>query len=48
MAIALIVVHPFGPHQKGDKITDSGQIAEIRVGENAPKVIAVQVPDASE
>lgn len=45
MAIALIVVHPFGPYKKGDQITDSGQVAEIRASENAPKVVAVHVPD---
>lgn len=39
--IALVVVHPFGDHQKGDHITDPALIAEILDSEHAASVVKV-------
>lgn len=27
--MALVVVHPFGPYKKGDKITDAAEVEKI-------------------
>lgn len=34
-AFILVVVHPFGDYQRGDRITDPAKIAEVLAGENA-------------
>lgn len=34
-AIALVVIHPFGDYQRGDRITDAAAIAAVLAGENA-------------
>jgi hypothetical protein len=39
--MALVVVHPFGPYKKGDKITDSGEVERILASSNAPKVVKI-------
>lgn len=31
----LVVVHPFGSHNRGDAITDPAEIAAVLAGENA-------------
>lgn len=34
-AFVLVVVHPFGDYQRGDRITDPAKIEEVLAGENA-------------
>ena len=34
-AFVLVVVHPFGDYQRGDRISDPTKIAEVLAGENA-------------
>ncbi len=47
MNIHLVVVRSFGPHAKGDRITDPTDIAAILAGENADKVVRLAMPDFS-
>ncbi len=46
MNIQLVVVQAFGPHAKGDCITDQAQIQTILAGENASHVVRVSTPAA--
>jgi hypothetical protein len=39
MARVLVVINPFGGHEKGARITDSGEIAKILKSEHAHHVI---------
>jgi hypothetical protein len=48
MNIQLVVVQAFGPHAKGDCITDPAQIQTILAGENARHVVRVTAPAAKE
>lgn len=41
----LIVIHPFADYQRGDKITDAAEIAQVLDGENAHHVNAVEATD---
>ncbi len=41
MNIHLIVVQAFGPHAKGDRVTDPAEIASILAGEHAGHVIKI-------
>lgn len=34
----LVVVHPFGPHQRGTKIEDSAEVDKILAGEHVHHV----------
>lgn len=42
--IILVVTHPFGPHQKGDQITDPETVAKAQETHPA-HVVRVSVPD---
>lgn len=42
---ALVVVHDFGSHKRGDQITDPVIIAKLRESENHANVVAVNLPD---
>ncbi len=44
MQFHLIVVQAFGPHAKGDVVTDAETIARILGGEHAVHVVRVSVP----
>ncbi len=44
MNIQLVVVRGFGPHAKGDCITDPAQIQTILAGENASHVVRIPAP----
>ncbi len=44
MDIKLVVVRPFGTHQRGDVVTDVTEIAEVQAGEHAGCVVRVAVP----
>ncbi|CAH2606523.1 protein of unknown function (plasmid) [Rhodovastum atsumiense] len=44
MAYHLVVTTPFGDRQRGDTITDQAEVARILAGEQADKVVKVQVP----
>jgi hypothetical protein len=46
MNIQLVVVQAFGPHAKGDCITDPAQIQTILAGGNAGRVVRVTLPTA--
>jgi len=37
----LVVVRPFGAHQKGDVITDAAEIASILASPNADHVVRI-------
>lgn len=41
MPLTLIVKEPFGSYERGDEITDPYDIASIRAGENALRVVQV-------
>lgn len=41
MPFHLVVVRAFGPHAKGDSVTDADAIATILAGENAADVVRV-------
>ena len=41
---ALTVVHPFGPYNRGDQITDPETVQKILDSENAPKVVRIAAP----
>ena len=41
MNTVLVVVRPFGPHAKGDVITDAATIAAVQAGQNAHCVVRV-------
>ncbi len=47
MNIHLAVVRSFGPHAKGDRITDATDIAVILAGENSDKVVRLSAPDVA-
>jgi len=34
-AFHLVVIHPFGTFEKGERITDGDKIADVNAGENA-------------
>lgn len=40
----LLVVHPFGDHQRGDQIDDAATMAAILGGVDADKVVQVAAP----
>ncbi|MDR3525384.1 MAG: hypothetical protein P4L66_14935 [Acetobacteraceae bacterium] len=40
----LVVVRPFGVHQKGDVITDAATIASILASPNADHVVRIPAP----
>lgn len=44
----LVVVQPFGPHQRGDLITDADAVKATLAGENAARVVAVHPPAPKE
>ncbi len=44
----LIVTSAFGDHQKGSKITDPSEIADVLAGENASHVIQSDHADEQE
>lgn len=44
----LVVVHAFGAHQRGDRITDDAEIQAVLAGENARSVHRVLREQASE
>jgi len=48
MNIHLVVVQAFGPHAKGDHITDPTSITSILASPNAPKVVRIQAPSAAQ
>lgn len=35
LRFALVVIHPFGDHKRGDRIEDAEAIAQVLKGENA-------------
>lgn len=37
-AFELMVVHPFGDYERGQRITDTGEIAKVLESENAKSV----------
>lgn len=41
MEMKLLVVRAFGPHTKGDILSDSGDIAKIIAGQHAGDVVRV-------
>lgn len=47
MAKVAVVLHPFGGHQRGDRISDATDIANILKGEQATFVVISNHPDAS-
>jgi hypothetical protein len=47
MNIHLVVVQGFGPHAKGDRITDPAEVAATLAGESADKVVRLSVPDTT-
>jgi hypothetical protein len=48
MNIHLVVVQAFGPHAKGDPITDPATTASILASPNAPKVVRIQAPSTAQ
>lgn len=46
MNIHLVVVRPFGAHQRGDVITDAGMVAQILASSNAHDVVRVAAKGA--
>ena len=44
MDIKLVVVRPFGTHQRGDVVTDVAEIAKVQAGEHAGCVVRVAEP----
>ena len=46
MNIHLVVVRPFGAHQRGDVITDAGMVAQILACSNALVVVRVDAKGA--
>jgi hypothetical protein len=46
MNFHLIVVQGFGPHAKGDRVTDATEVATILAGENASHVVRIPAPAA--
>lgn len=43
----LLVVHPFGDHQKGDQIDDAATMAAILGGVDADKVVQTAAPSVT-
>ncbi|MBV8465914.1 MAG: hypothetical protein JO218_08210 [Burkholderiales bacterium] len=48
MAIQLVVVQPFGVHQRGEVIADAQQVAAVLAGDLAGHVVKVVVADSTE
>ena len=44
MDIKLVVVRPFGTHQRGDVVSDVTEVAKVQAGEHAGCVVRVAVP----
>ncbi len=44
MDIRLVVVRPFGPHSKGDMVTDATETQKILASEHAADVVRVGLP----
>jgi hypothetical protein len=44
MDATLVVVQPFGPHHRGDLITDADAVKAVLASENAARVVRIVLP----